>query len=114
MGILKTTKVKIGMELAEPVINIHGKVLFKSGDIITEKHFKALKAWGVTEVCIKGKDGIDYSENDEKALDEIDENTRKTIEKEVDYLFQKTDKNNPVIMELYRQAIKNQLSEIMR
>lgn len=102
---------KPGMQLAKPVVNPQGRVLFKPDVELTEKHLKTLKAWGITEVTIKGTEGSGQAASAEKRVVVIDDQIRKQITHEVDYLFQKTDKADPVVKELYRLAIRNKLSQ---
>ena len=109
MGLLILSKVKVGMKLAQPVENSKGKVLFGAKNTITEKHLKTLRAWGVTEVNIEDVGKFEVEDKDEKLNANVDGSTQKEVENEIDWLFQKTDKNDPVIMELHRLSIKNRL-----
>lgn len=94
--------------LAENVTNSRGEILFKTGDTISQKHLKALKAWGVTEVKIRAVDGLNLQE---KSPEAVDENSRGKM----DWLFQKTDKDDPIIQELYRLGMKKLVeTEVIR
>lgn len=106
MGLLNINDLEIGMELAEQVSNFGGMVLLKAGANITETHLKAFKAWGITEANIKG---VDQEDLDDPALAVIDEQTQERIEKELSYIFQKTDAENPIVEEIYRLVKKRRL-----
>lgn len=93
-----------GMELIQPVKTLRGLTLFNTGMTLTEKHIKALKAWGITEIEIKGEN--DTTSTPQKALDD---RSRNEVIGEVDFIFQKTDKSNPVVRELYELAIKHKI-----
>ncbi len=103
---IKINDLQLGMELDEPVRNLQGKVLFDAGSAITEKHVKALKAWGVTEVQI-----VDFSARDTalpgdvKDEEETEAKQGSMIEARVQDLFKMTDCEDPVIQELYRLAL---------
>ena len=45
-----------GMELASSVVNKNGNLLLKEAIVLSEKHIRILKTWGVTEADIKGYD----------------------------------------------------------
>jgi hypothetical protein len=109
MATLKTNDVHVGMELAEPVVNPQGKVLINADNTIAEKHIKALKAWGVTEVVVKE---ITAAAEEEPAnpMSAVELSALRTdVEKEVDYLFQITDRQESFTQELYRLAVEYRL-----
>ena len=109
MGILNVNDIEAGMELEEDVVNFQGTVLIGAGAELTEKHLKALGAWGITEANIVG---ISSTDLEEKSLDSVDEETRGLLERELTYLFQKTNVEDPVMAELYRLAIKRRLRNL--
>ena len=101
MGILKLAEVKPGMEVAEPVMNRNGKVLLNAGVVITDRLREALETYGVTEVYIRFGD----LEMDESNSTVAEEKSESQISHQLDYLFQKTDRNDPVIAQLYELAL---------
>lgn len=109
MGILNVKDIEAGMVLEEDVINFQGTVLISAGAELTEKHLKALRAWGITEAKIVG---ISPTDLEEKDLDLIDEETGGLVESELAYLFQKTNAEDPVMAELYRLVMKRRLRSL--
>jgi len=93
-----------GMELIQPVRTLRGITLFNTGITLTEKHIKALKAWGITEIEIKG-------ENDTASPSRrnLDDSSRNEVIGEVDFIFQKADMTKPLVRELYELAIKHKI-----
>lgn len=111
MAVLKTAQVAVGMELAEAATNIHGAILFRAGTVLTGKHIKALKAWGITELDVRsantgsaGPEQVQVSETTEIVAPNTD------IEEEVYFIFQKTDMSDSVIKEMCRLSIKTRAS----
>lgn len=107
MGLLDINDIGTGMELAEDVTNFNETILLKAGAIITEKHLMALRAWGITEVTIKG---VDKSNLDEPALSAVDAETNARIDEELAYIFQKNNMGDPVIAEICRVVKKRRIS----
>lgn len=111
MKTVPTCKIKIGDEIVEPVRNIQGLVLFKAGELVTEKHLKAFKGWGITEISIKD-DGIETADSKPENFEIADEKLYRETEKELDHLFQKTDKEDPVITKLYNLVFQKKITSI--
>ncbi len=109
MGILNVNDIETGMVLEEDIVNFQGTVLIGAGAELTEKHVKALGAWGITEANIVG---ISSTDLEEKSLDSVNEETRGLVERELKYLFQKTNTEDPLMAELYRLAIKRRLRNL--
>jgi hypothetical protein len=105
MGILNVRYIEAGMVLEEDVVNFQGTVLISAGAELTEKHLKALRAWGITEAKIVGISSTDL----EDTLDSVHQEIRGLVERELTYLFQKANAEDPVMAELYRLAIKRRL-----
>lgn len=105
MGILNINDIKEGMELAEDIVNLNGMVVLKAGSIITERYIQALMAWGIAEANIRGveKEGLG-----EPSLEAVDPEVIARIDKDLTYLFQKTDLENPIVAEIYRLVRKRE------
>ena len=107
MNVLKINDLEAGMEIAEPVKNLQGKILFTTGSVITEKHLKAFKAWGVTEVSIIDEgELLDAQSEDENAGEANEATMISKIEERMTDQFLLTDRNDPVIKELYRIVVE--------
>ncbi len=109
MGILNINDIQAGMVLEECVVNFQGTTLIDAGIALTEKHLMALKAWGVTEAKIVG---ISPTSLEEKGPDLIDEETKGLIERELANLFQKTNMEDPLIVEIYRLVKKRKIHSL--
>ncbi|NVM20391.1 MAG: hypothetical protein HWN68_01240 [Desulfobacterales bacterium] len=109
MGILNINDIEAGMVLKDDIINFQGTLLLNAGATLAEKHLNALRAWGVTEANV-----VDVSPADleEKNSDLVDEETKGRIERELAYLFQKTNTEDPLIAEIYRLVRKRRLRSL--
>ncbi|MBF0611662.1 MAG: hypothetical protein G8345_07080 [Magnetococcales bacterium] len=52
MAILPLNQVAAGMVVAKDVLDMSGRLLLGRATIVTEKHIKILKTWGITEVHV--------------------------------------------------------------
>jgi hypothetical protein len=97
---MKSVKIKLlrkGMVTAAEVKDRMGRTLLDSGQLITEKNLKTLKAWGITEVNIESSEEPQRVLRKEPATIEVPP----AIIKEQDTLFKFTDRRHPAIAELY-------------
>ncbi|MFQ5652281.1 MAG: hypothetical protein ACE5IY_20315 [bacterium] len=107
MDTLSLNDVESGMELARPVTDLQGFTLAKAGTVLTEKHIKAFKAWGVTEVSVRRYDTGGAVNGTDKPAPTGELRREEQLAVEIDFLFQKNDAENPVIRELRRLAIES-------
>lgn len=107
MGILHIDELEEGLELAEDVLSPQGMKIAGQGDKVTAKHMKAFKAWGITEVTVQGSDKNETEPRDDEPKKEI---PQQLVVQQTDHLFEKTNRNNPVIAELYDLALKKAMS----
>ena len=105
MGVLNINDIGEGMELAEDIVNLNGRILFKAGCTITERHIQALRAWGIAEANIRG---VERDNSDEPSLAAVDPEEIARIDQDLTYLFRKTDLENPIVAELYRLVRKRE------
>ncbi len=94
---IKITELRPGMRIAAPVRSARGDVLFAAGETLTQKHLRALKAWGVPSVAVEGR-GAETPETGREARAPIP----KAKELSLEYRFRKTNLADPVIQELKR------------
>jgi len=87
--------VEIGMELDADVIDRQGRVLLKSGVILSEKHLRVFNTWGILEVEIKGD--VDAKETKKHYSPELIEEANQLAK----IHFQHNDLNHPVIKSLF-------------
>lgn len=106
MGILSIKEVKPGMKITQPVYNYQGQMLLPSNTVISERHMKLLKTWGVVELQIEG---VECRIVDKLAL--LNDENRQIVEKEIAFLFpcENLDEFN---MELKRVAINALINHI--
>lgn len=57
-----------GMRLNKPVLNPHGVLLLKAGEVLTEKYLATLMAWGVREADVVREDDGEPEVTAEAAL----------------------------------------------
>ncbi len=110
MTVVRINELQVGMEVAEPVKSNQGVTLIRRSVVLTDKHLKILKAWGITEVTVIEGDG-DETVSDDGVENLVDIEATEDVQKHVDFLFQKTDKNVPFIQELYRLALERKCRE---
>lgn len=73
MGLCPVSEIKPGAVLVKEVRAKNGRLIFKEGTVLTEKHILVLKSWGITKVYVddldkcQDKDFIDL--NKELILD---------------------------------------------
>ena len=99
MVVLNINDIGEGMELAEDIFNLNGRILLKAGFIITQRHIQALRAWGIAEANIRG---VERDNLDEPSLAAVDPEEIARIDQDLTYFFRKTDLENPIVAEIYR------------
>jgi len=107
MGILTVNDLKAGMILAQAAKNKNGTVILGEDGELTERHINAFRAWGVTEVDIKG---IDSNQVVQDAMDALSSDVVASIERELETLFPPFE-DNPVMEEIYTIVKKMQLRQ---
>jgi len=89
-----------GMQLKEPVLNPHGVLLLRAGEILTEKHLQIFRTWQIHEVDVLGANGGEPDATAETVLPRRD---LETIQAEVGRRFRRADPaTNPVMAEILR------------
>jgi len=111
METVRVADAHAGMELLYPVKTLRGLTLFNAGTTLTEKHIKALKAWGVPKIDIRGSKRASPKKSVWKMLDD---RIREDVTREVDFIFQKNDLSSPIIRELYDLAIDYKIKQKKR
>ena len=101
MAKIKVKDLQIGMSLTEDVCDQNGRFLLSSGCELSDKHLKALNAWGVISVEISD----DEMPEDQNGI-EISSEVYKVIENQVKTRFQHNDMSLPFIDELSRESVR--------
>lgn len=86
-----------GMTLNSDVMDRNGRLLLNAGAEITEKHIYIFKTWGIMEVDIQG-----VTEEDVAVAVQIDPLVLQKAEEELNGIFLHTDRQDPVIKEIFR------------
>ena len=107
MNSVKIKLIREGMITATEVKDRTGRILLASGKTITSKHLKVLKTWGITEINImSSKESPSGSEQIDKSI-----SVDPSIIKEMDQLFQFTDRRHPVVSEFYNLCLARKAKE---
>ena len=101
MGKIKVKELQVGMTLTADVCDPNGRFLLGSGCELSDKHIKALNAWGVISVEV----GDDDIPNDKQNI-EISPEIYNTIEEQVKSRFQHNDLSLPFIDELTKETVR--------
>ncbi len=99
MSLVKINQIKPGMVLAEDLKDRHGRFLLPSGAILTKKHIRTLKMWGVIEANIEGTITENILDN---VICELDPASIEMAEKFVRERFCYSNTDHPVTQELFR------------
>ena len=82
-------------------------ILLASGKTLTSKHLKVLKTWKITEInIISSKESPSGSGQSDKSI-----SVDPSIVKEMDKLFQFTDRRHPVVSEFYDLCLNRKAKE---
>ena len=108
MATLSIDVIQPGMELAAPVKNPQGQVLFGAGITLKEKHIEMMMAWGVGEVEIVVDDQSDdeTSRRMEAMIKREEENIMKR--------FTRGDLEHPVVREIIRCCAERRVERASR
>lgn len=89
-----------GMILEQPVANTNGRVLLPAGCEINEKHIKAMKMWGIVDLCVKG--GVESDDSQASAV------SPEKLEMAREFLaeaFKHANSGTPIMDAIYAEAI---------
>lgn len=99
-----------GMVLKQPVFHSGGGLLLNEGVILTEKHVRIFKQWGVTDVQIQGDE---KSDPDQKRLVMVPDEVIKELDKNLEFRFSRT-KGDSVMEEVKSITKKILLQEWLK
>ena len=102
MGVLNIDDLRCGMVLAENILNKHGNILIKKGNIFSEQNIMVLKAWGITEISVEG---FDQEQLEQQETQTLPPEVIFSVEKELGEFFPDI-KGNQVMEEIYRVVKK--------
>jgi len=106
MGIINIDNLAPGMQLASPVKDRGGRVILAAGQVLTEKHLKILRMWGITQAEVFGS----MPQSHEPASDaNSDSDIGAEVDQRVQELFLHAGNEHPAVQELRRLAVKRLL-----
>ena len=106
MGMVKLADLEPRMMLAADIRNHDGRFLFASGTVLTPKHIRILKVWGIVEADIQGTSTDEPAELPEGVPPEVISSARGRAVKK----FLRTDPEHPAVEELKKLYIGRNIS----
>lgn len=103
---VKLEEVEPGMILARDVKGRFGRGLLLTGNMVTEKHIRIFKSWGITEIIIEKK--LDSGIDELQKSPEVHESHVRQ-EAELQKLFKFNDGKHPAVRELFQVALKRKI-----
>jgi hypothetical protein len=101
MAKIKVKDLEVGMTITADVSDQNGRFLLGEGCVLTDKHLKALNAWGVISVEISGDELPDNAR-----LNALSPEIYSTIENQVKTRFIHNDMNSPFVKELVTESVR--------
>lgn len=89
-----------GMILEQPVVNTNGRVLLPAGCEINKKHVKAMKMWGILDLCVKGNIESNETEADNTAPEKL-----KEAQADLAAAFKFANTGTPIMDAIYNEAV---------
>lgn len=89
------------MEIIDDIRGPNGQLLIGAGVVLSDKHIRILKTWGVHTIAILGDD-----ETTEEVV--VSEELYKSIEAELKPYFVHANLENPIINYLFAESIKRE------
>ncbi len=104
---IKLDDMKSGMVLAREVKGRFGRGLLSAGNMLTEKHIKIFKSWGITEIIIE-KNPESGQEEMKSSLEVPAQYDR--VERQLRELFKFNDIKHPAVKELFQISLMRRLN----
>lgn len=108
MGVVSLEAIKPGMILSEAVRDRNGRVLLAEGALVTERHLRIFRMWGIAAASIEGEEAPVPA----PGAPEIDPELIQKINKEVADLFCNNDPAHPLLRELIRLVLQDRLDQV--
>ena len=109
MGLINVTELQSDMVLASPLIDRNGRFLLGEGTVLTKKHLRVLKIWGVIEADVEG---ISQEKLQADITAHQDPDLLREAQKQIHERFIHADLSHPAIKELFRICILRRAKEI--
>ncbi len=101
---MQIEQIRPGMTLHSDIHDTSGRLLTKADTVLTKKHIKILKTWGVTQAKIK-----DDNAQDEAQLPDQNPPSDAEIEQATEianHLFSQTNRDHPVMQQLLSISVQ--------
>lgn len=103
MAKIKIHEVEAGMALASDVHDPNGRFLLGEGCELSEKHIKALQAWGVLSVEIDGVDSVES-----KLTQQVSAEVLEKLRSQVRARFREGFEGQPFMNELFTEVVNHE------
>jgi len=101
MGTIRLKKLKPGMVLADDVRDTKGRLLLARGKPIGPEHIRIFKIWGIPQIEVIGApDSMEPA-----VAAPVDPARLEVVRRETEALFRHTDREQPVVQEIFNQAV---------
>jgi hypothetical protein len=110
MSKINFNDIQPGMILASDVLNKNGGLLLKEGTVLSEKHIRIFKTWGIAEADIVG---FDKAKLDEESYAFLSEGEIQTLESDLLKRFPDITSND-IMAEVFRVAKKHRIKEYFK
>lgn len=94
--------------MSSDVKDSYGRTLLRAGVSLTEKHITMLKAWGVTEISVKGEE---KKEEVPATVPDVDPKRLAKAEADARLMFRFADLKQPPMKELFDLCVSCQLKQ---
>lgn len=108
MAIIIIDNLAPGMTLRSNVCDRSGRLLLPAGNVLTEKHLKIFRTWGISEVDIVGDDQGETVQV--PSGDDIDPERLAEAETAIEQLFAHNRPDHPAIRELKRLCVQRRIN----
>lgn len=106
MAMIRVSHVQPDQEISADVKDRSGRVLLLAGTVLTEKHIKIIKSWGVVEIDVVGPDLV--AESGQNIAEDSSDKFRE-VELEVSKRFRFLNRAHPFTEELYSVCLQREL-----
>lgn len=108
MTILRLDELQPGMVLAEDAVHLNGRVLLRAGVVLTERHLRMFRMWGLIEAGIAGTgpERLHTAKPEDADPEHVDE-----LRASLNDRFRFADSAHPAIAELFRWCLEQQVQE---
>lgn len=89
-----------GMVLSQPVANTNGRVLLPAGCEINEKHIKAMKMWGIVDLCVTGG-----GESEDAQINAISPEKLEAAKALLAEAFKHANTSTPIMKAIFEEAV---------